>query len=938
MLHMSLTKWKSILDKKFNLVMMKFITIVFILFLIVYPVSATFNVSPQGGSFPVSVGDPFGIRGAVYVGDINLDGVGEMVVETYSNLYLYNTSTSTLQQISSLATPHHTIMKMPDPIAGNLAGDDEFEIVFGDKTTKKLYAWNSDLSQTFGPLTLGGDIYSTPALADVDNDGYSEIAIGSDGNLVYLVDGDGTIFPNWPVAVGGIIHSKPAFGDIDGDGELEIVFNALDSKVYAFKVDGSTVPGWPQSISSFGMTFEYSSPAVGDLDDDGSDEVVVSACKVGQLNTGRLIVFDGDGSNLWDAPIKLNYYSSPVIGNIDFDAENEIVMGCVFNVYAFEHDGTPKWTNSIGSNGQASSTLLKDITGDGVREVFVSLWDGGDTLYGWYGDGTSFMQESAGGKVYGVPSIYDFDDDGLLELTVGTSAGKIQAWNIEFIPVYPTVSVTSPANPSLFVQGDIIPFTGIGSDPDGAIMLSLWSSNITGNLGSGESITVDSSTLNVGYHNISYKVYDRDGLSNTSSIIVKVGLKPITSIVTPSNGITPLQWTNLTFNASATDSDGTIADVQWKSDVDGVLGNQYTFSYQDLSIGTHTITFTATDDDGLNTSSQIGITIREPKPPFCQIVKPTTNSEYDVGETIYFEGSSSDTDGTVETHEWYSSIDGYLGNNSSFSISNLSSGTHLISFNVVDNDDLTWTDQITLKIKGDTITGGGGSGGGGFTGEDYDNIEVNEYVTSYVLNGKTIWYDFKLVDPILKIEYTALRSAGKITAVVEVLQDTSSLISVPAPDFVYKNVNIFVGLYGYASEQNIRDATVYFRVKKDWINSNDIDESTVALYNYRGEAWIEQPTELDYEDDTHVYYKSHVNGFNSFAISGREWVEEVPVQTGTVDGNTGNGNGTAHNPGIGDWGNLSIFYKINNVQLLGSLLILCLIIIILALILKKTNN
>ncbi|MCL7415929.1 MAG: PGF-pre-PGF domain-containing protein, partial [ANME-2 cluster archaeon] len=872
--NMPLTEQKSIIIKKFNMMVMKIIIILFILLWIVYPVSATFNITTQEGSFPFLVGAE--IPGAVYVNDIDNDGMGEIVVATYKNLYLYNASTDNLQSISSLAGAHHTITKMPDPNAGNLAGDSKLEIVFGDKTSKKLYAWNSYGTPVSGfPLTLAGNIYSTPALADVDNDGYSEIAIGCDENLVYLVNGNGTISTNWPVAIGGGVHSQPAFGDIDGDGELEIVVTALDNKVYAFNVDGSNVSGWPQSISSFGVTFLYNSPAVGDLDNDGTDEVVVSASVIDNLFEGRLIAFNGDGSILWNAQTYYNAYSSPAIDNIDTDAEKEIVVGCVYSVFAFEHDGTPKWTNSIGENEVYSKPLLKDITGDGISEVFVALKSG--TIYGWYGDGSSFMQESSGGNVLGTPSLYDFDGDGILEVIVGTSAGYIYAWNVEFIPVYPTASIILPADGSLFVIGDTITLVGNGTDQDGAIITSTWISDLNGVLGSGDTLNVDSSGLNAGYHNISYTVYDRDGLSDNSSIRIKLGVKPVTSILSPGDGSSALQWTNLTFNATANDQDGTINSVKWVSDLDGELSKNNVFYYQDLSIGEHNITFTATDNDGLNTSSQISITIEEPKPPFCQIIKPLTNSNFSHGDAIDFEGSSSDTDGYITGVEWHSNLDGYFGNNTSFSISNLSSGTHIISFNVVDDDKLTWTDQVIITVKG--------GWGGGHTGEDFDNIAVTEYVSQYVLNQKTIFYKFKNVDPIVSIQFTALRSAGMINAVVEVLHDTSTMVSGPAPHNVYKNVNIFVGLQGYANEQNIRDAKINFFVEKDWIESGEIDDSTISLNKYDNDRdiWIEQPTQRVLEDSTHIYYSAHVKNFSSFAITGQKWHEAAPSATKDAD-------------------------------------------------------
>jgi PGF-pre-PGF domain-containing protein len=74
------------------------------------------------------------------------------------------------------------------------------------------------------------------------------------------------------------------------------------------------------------------------------------------------------------------------------------------------------------------------------------------------------------------------------------------------------------------------------------------------------------------------------------------------------------------------------------------------------------------------------------------------------GELISFNGSGTDSDGNIVGYNWTSSIDGHLNSSSSFSTSDLSLGTHTISFSVQDNDG-AWSDPVseTLETIGNQV-------------------------------------------------------------------------------------------------------------------------------------------------------------------------------------------------------------------------------------------
>jgi PKD repeat protein len=67
------------------------------------------------------------------------------------------------------------------------------------------------------------------------------------------------------------------------------------------------------------------------------------------------------------------------------------------------------------------------------------------------------------------------------------------------------------------------------------------------------------------------------------------------------------------------------------------------------------------------------------------------SSPAEKGTTVFFNGTGSDSDGTIVAYEWTSDIDGVLSDEEDFSTTGLSVGNHTITFRVQDNDGL-WSD------------------------------------------------------------------------------------------------------------------------------------------------------------------------------------------------------------------------------------------------------
>jgi hypothetical protein len=93
-----------------------------------------------------------------------------------------------------------------------------------------------------------GAVVSSPALADVDDDGDLEIVVGCADGLVYGLHHDGSTVEGFPISVGAGISSSPAVGDIDLDGSIELVVGAQADSLYVWDLGSRYVAyltPWP---------------------------------------------------------------------------------------------------------------------------------------------------------------------------------------------------------------------------------------------------------------------------------------------------------------------------------------------------------------------------------------------------------------------------------------------------------------------------------------------------------------------------------------------------------------------------------------------------------------------------------------------------------------------------------------------------------------------
>ena len=282
----------------------------------------------------------------------------------------------------------------------------------------------------------------------------------------------------------------------------------------------------------------------------------------------------------------------------------------------------------------------------------------------------------------------------------------------------PSVIISSPADGTTSTEGIAVSFAGSASDSeDGDLTSALeWRSDLDGLVGTGGAFST--AILSVGTHAITASVTDSASQSASAAVSVtivpaSVNTPPVIDITAPADGTTIEEGDAIQFAGSASDAeDGNLsAGIEWTSSKrHNPIGTGATFTISTLEAGNHVVTASVTDSGGLTGSASITVIVEEgidDDPPENTSPEVTIQSPADgfgvmVGEEIDFVGSASDAeDGDLSAGLlWTSSMQtGAIGTGSSFSISTLAVGTHLVTAEATDSGSLSGSASITVIVS-----------------------------------------------------------------------------------------------------------------------------------------------------------------------------------------------------------------------------------------------
>lgn len=278
------------------------------------------------------------------------------------------------------------------------------------------------------PRAIPGSGTASPTFVDLDRDGRTEMILGTDDGDVHAYRSDMSELPGFPVHTpvsawwpdgsptaaadgisvhrAGVTIGGPAIGDLDGDGDLEVVATDLDGGVTVWSHAGTPLASMrvdpdysrddPSAQDQYNRTKPSftSSPALGDLDGDGTLEIVAAA------NDRHVYAWRGDGSVVAGFPALVvdeakvtaidptthrvtfapgsgvreggELLATPALGDLDGDGRLEIVVG------AQEEYVEPP---NVG-DGAAALALL-GATGNAGNSRVYALRADGSLVDGW---------------------------------------------------------------------------------------------------------------------------------------------------------------------------------------------------------------------------------------------------------------------------------------------------------------------------------------------------------------------------------------------------------------------------------------------------------------------------------------------------------------------------------------------------------------------------
>jgi len=438
--------------------------------------------NPSGSNYDKKV------EGLKQMGDVNGDGINEVIISTENNLticlngassgiadslWIFNTGIDN-NNTGSISLNGMFSAQKAIQIASDLNNDGITDVVIGtDGGNEHVYALsgvNGDVIWSFGNDTISdlGGFGAIDVKRDFNGDSIPDVLAVASSNSqgvgnksVFCFNGEnGNIIWQYPITIPGSAsgYSVISIDDITGDNEPDAIAG--------YGGDGSTrfARGLNGSTGSFLWNFPLSSGAKELLEisiPDSAPDVIVANF---DNFVGTVYRIDGEtGTQKWSYAAGGTIIQMELLPDINENGYDEILLAnfsSASHVICLEGEtGAPLWYMPTNDYRSYAVKAIPDLNGDGVYEMIAGDQSGDLSLFSGAADSMLFSQ-NLGDRIYTVEGLNSIDGNNSFEILAGLDDGRVFCFSggVGVITAYPKIRDENIVNQFKLFQNFPNPF------------------------------------------------------------------------------------------------------------------------------------------------------------------------------------------------------------------------------------------------------------------------------------------------------------------------------------------------------------------------------------------------------------------------------------------------------------------------------------------------
>jgi hypothetical protein len=364
-----------------------------------------------------------------------------------------------------------SVDSLASPAISDVDGDDDLDLVIGELYGELKFYENeggvftevTGMGNPFDGIDVG--FSSKPCFVDLDEDGDEDLVVGSVDGELYYWENNGGVFTELLLEANpfdGIVNgisTVPNFVDYDDDGDLDLYMGDKYGTLNYYRNDEGTFvqqTGEDNPFNSVSID-SLSAPFVADFDDDNDLDLAV-----GDLDSQILRYFRNDGGVLVEKrgtpnPFEgvLSYFSfSPAFFDYDDDGDLDLVIGEMYGPLKYYENNHEGFELMLGEDNPFNDIVISalpkpvfgDIDNDGDSDLLIGNAYG--TINYYVNDGGDFFEITGVSNPFdavavpelSAPALVDFNNNGSLDLFVGSYDGSGPAEDVGLLAYYRNVS------------------------------------------------------------------------------------------------------------------------------------------------------------------------------------------------------------------------------------------------------------------------------------------------------------------------------------------------------------------------------------------------------------------------------------------------------------------------------------------------------------------